>query len=63
MDNQLLYKMALHQRIYDDDFDGSMSIIRVPGGWIYIIEVLRNGKVLIIDKFVPYDREFNEVEA
>jgi hypothetical protein len=42
-----IYKMKLHEVIYEEQ----ASILRVPGGWIYIFPVSSN--------FVPMNSEFN----
>jgi hypothetical protein len=43
-----LYEMRLHDVIFDND----MKIIRVPGGWIYVV----SGAVV----FIGFDNEFME---
>jgi hypothetical protein len=42
-----IYRMELHQRI----IEGSMEILRVPGGWIYSIGGIHS-------VFVPLNNEF-----
>lgn len=49
MDNQKIFTMGLHE-MHDD---GHVEIWRVPGGWIYKINLKGGGMI-----FVPFSREF-----
>ena len=60
MDEDKLYtnliNMKLHQVI---DLNEITSILRVPGGWIYIIETHNEGTLphAMTSTFVPYNEE------
>ena len=52
-DNRKIYELKLHQILH---LDNGMSVMRVPGGWIYFY------KIWNIDTFVPYCNDFQDSE-
>ena len=54
MENQLIYRMELHEEIRLTDL---VSIVRVAGGWLYYFI---NGQNNTVCTFVPYNDEFNK---
>ena len=60
MDQTDIHKMKLHNKIYEPD----MTIIRVPGGWIYqfILQNTQYQTSLINSVFVPFNTEFKTIE-
>lgn len=54
-----LYEMKMHD-IKAPDVNGGMtiSILRVPGGWIYTTYMKTMGGYIPSSVFVPYDSEF-----
>lgn len=52
-----IYEMGLHEAIpVQETGDGITMVIRVPGGWLYVIRVDGSG---IAQTFVPLNREFD----
>ena len=51
-----LYDLKLHEWVYYDKL--SLTIIRVPGGWLY--DSSRNGYTALT--FVPWNNEFQPKE-
>ena len=43
--------------------DNTISILRVPGGWIYYSFNCRNGAMSESSTFVPYDNGFYNPES
>ena len=52
-----LYEMKLHDVITPKGPE-AISILRVPGGWVYSIFVETEGGYDVSNTFVPYDNEF-----
>ncbi len=54
-----IYQLKLHDTI---QLDGLVSVIRVPGGWIYSIQTMMTGEFSTC--FVPFNDEFqNETDT
>lgn len=52
IEKEYLYKMGLHEEFERSD----LSILRVPGGWIYTRYLRPNYEAITV--FVPFDDEF-----
>lgn len=50
-----IYKMKLHQIT---PLSSQVQVIRVPGGWIYIIQTIMTGEFSTC--FVPFNNEFQD---
>ena len=48
-----LYKLNLHSVL---EVNGLISVLRVPGGWIYITQTMMTGEFSTC--FVPFNNEF-----
>lgn len=53
MEEENIYNMKLHQRVYFEGDEDPMWCLRVPGGWIYCAW---HGSQPV---FVPFSQEFN----
>jgi len=51
-----LYDLRLHDQLDNE----RLTIMRVPGGWIYIFPYEANGSVAIETTFVPFNQEFKK---
>lgn len=49
-----IHKLKLHE--VTTTLNGSLQIVRVPGGWIYTYHRLDEGQMNSV--FVPYNQEF-----
>ena len=50
-----IYDMNLHER---KNIDSHTTVLRVPGGWLYLTEFNALGDYQCVTTFVPYSDEF-----
>jgi len=55
-----LHTMKLHDILFPDKKEQNISILCVPGGWIYTIHGDFTGGYIPSSVFVPFDTEFKQ---
>jgi hypothetical protein len=61
MNQSVLYKLELHQVVVLSKTDTTMvSVIRVPGGWIYRTRITHKNLITLSEVFVPFNNEYQE---
>ena len=55
-----IYNLGLHQETY---ISNNVTIMRVPGGWIYTDKYEYSGNASVSKCFVPFDDEFMETKG
>jgi len=73
MENKKIYELRLHETLIIQNEDNHITILRVPGGWIYTIRLVLKAKVKNEDgtmemikqlfstsTFIPLSGEFNK---
>lgn len=67
-DEKSIYDLELHESITintvgENDRSNSITILRVPGGWIYTSSTKANEAITQSSSFVSFNREFQKMES